>query len=717
MSPMTVILDKDVTLVDTLATQEAKEKARLNAIQNIGNRQILEIDSEAFQEDLENLKFLVKITREEISYRKPHEDPINSKISLKTQDYLISLDESKYESLKLLIPEVSDKQVSENSNKIQEYNPALEEINKLINIEKKYFFQEINRLRQQEARAKTEKELLGKSFFETIVRVDSEAVFIKAFEVQKKLLDLGVVPGLPQEKIKENIKILYPDLNLIDLLLVQKLIDRSTFPNIKIDWRRIDEIEKEAMDSVPNVIITLEKGYILAQKGKDIEAKNYYYLKELNMLHPKADWKQIRKNLYTIIAIIIAFGIYSKLFRPKKFSLQEIMMLLLINFGISLNMAIISTWGINELALIPLAAASILTTSFSAPFIAAILVTCISYFLITSFDFNFWQTLPLYAGSIYGIFLVRKAHQREDLARAGIHVALCQIAVFVLTVLLAVEEFKVSTVLAIAAMYGLGGLISGFISLATLPYLEATLGLLTPFKLTELSNPNQALLKKLKTEAPGTYEHSLNVTRLSEEAGSALGLNTDLMRVGLLYHDIGKTYDPEYFIENNMGKPNPHNTLADPIKSAKIIIAHVPEGIKLAKKYNLPQSIIDFIPMHQGSTITNYFYYKALEKSGKENINADDFRYPGPKPNSKETGIAMMADSVEAALKSIKDLADEAKAKEMIDRIINARLEEGELSETGLNAEDLKTIADCFLKVWRSQNHERIKYPEKTENT
>lgn len=326
---------------------------------------------------------------------------------------------------------------------------------------------------------------------------------------------------------------------------------------------------------------------------------------------------------------------------------------------------------------------------------------------------NFWQVAPQYVGALGAVFFIRNAHQREDLTNAGTKIAIVQVSIFLLTIMLAVEDFKVSTVLIVASLYAIGALASGFISLAALPYLESGLKLITPFKLAELSNPNQSLLKKLKKEAPGTYEHSINVSRLSEEASNALNLNTELIRVGLLYHDIGKMHAPDYFIENTLGKPNPHTTLDDPIKSAEIIIAHVPEGIKMARKYNLPQAIVDFIPMHQGTTVTNFFYYKAIDNLGDKHVDKEQFRYPGPKPNSKETGVAMIADSSEAALRSIKDIADEEKASEMIEKIVNSRWDEGELSESGLTRADLKQISLSFLKVWRSQNHERVKYPEK----
>jgi membrane-associated HD superfamily phosphohydrolase len=164
-----------------------------------------------------------------------------------------------------------------------------------------------------------------------------------------------------------------------------------------------------------------------------------------------------------------------------------------------------------------------------------------------------------------------------------------------------------------------------------------------------------------------------------------------------------------------LGKPNPHTTLDDPKKSAEIIIAHVPEGIKLAKKHKLPEAIIDFIPMHQGTTVTNFFYVKALEKYGKSSINVMDFKYPGPVPNSREAGIAMIADSAEAALKSEKELNSENDVREKIAKIISARVNEGELRNSNLKLEELELIKDSFVKVWKSRNHDRIKYPEQSK--
>jgi cyclic-di-AMP phosphodiesterase PgpH len=713
ISPVSIVLEKDVKVIDKFSTQEQKKLARLTAIQNIKNKEILEVDKEAQKNDLEKLKFIVQTIRNSIIGQEPNQAPLSPSISIEVQNLLLRLDDDRFNQVLL---SKNFEEIKSDLNFLHDDDLRMtfyDEISSLNEIELRYFLDGVLDLRKNRYHAIEIKQQLGSNFIERLRLVDYEDIFSKTFAVQKKLLDIGIVRGLPKSQIHSMIKILYPGLSASEREIIQTLIDISTTPNIIIDWKKVEELEKEAMDAVEPVEIELKAGALLAEKGKVVELQSYYYLEQLDMLHAETDWKEIFNNLTLMSFFVIMLSIAVFTTSRKKYTINHVLMVYMVTVVISAIIALITVWGVDKLALVPLATVSILLTVFYSPSMASIAILMMCFFMVRSIDMNFWQILPQLIGSLYAIFLVRRAHQREDLANAGTKIAIAQIVAFLLTLMLAVEDFKVTTVLIVASFYGIGAILSGFLSLAALPYLESGLKLITPFKLAELSNPNQALLKRLKDEAPGTYQHSLNVSRLSEEASNLLNLNTELLRVGLLYHDIGKMHAPDYFIENNLGKPNPHTTLDDPLKSAEIIIAHVPEGIKLAKKYNLPQVIIDFIPMHQGKTITNYFYYKAKEKFGEKNVNPDDFRYPGPKPNSKETGVAMIADSTEAALRSIKDIADEAKAREMIYKIINARVAEGELDESGLTNNDLETVAEAFLNVWRSQNHERIKYPEK----
>jgi putative nucleotidyltransferase with HDIG domain len=716
ISPVNIILELDVEVEDSSATALKKEQARVTAIKNV-SRDILTVDEKAVSESLEQLKIIIQAARDEINSRKQKLAPLNPKISIESQEYFLNLSD---DSFKQLILASDFNKVLSNSSAwepVGNRDLARSEIFKLTNLERKYFLEKIEIFRNQRKKSSEIKRALGRDFIENMRQVDYESIFTKSFAVQKKLLDFGIVRGMPRSKIHEQIKMLFPELNYIDRVLVQKLIDLSTFPNFQIDWEKVSALEKEAVNNVEPVKVKLQKGAQLAYKGKVVDEQNFHYLKQLNLLHAKTDWDEILNNFYLITLITLCVGFFISFKPSRTYSIQEVILIFLVPIVITALTAGLAIWDVDKLALAPLATISILLTVFYLPGMSAITISAIAFFMIKSMDANFWQILPQYIGALYAIFLVRKAHQREDLANAGTQVAVTQVIVFLVTIMIAVEDFKVSTVMIIASLYALGAIASGFIALATLPYLESWLGLLTTFKLAELSNPNQALLKRLREEAPGTYQHSLNVSRLSEEASNLLGLNTELIRVGLLYHDIGKMHAPEYFVENNLGKPNPHTTLDDPKKSAEIIIAHVAEGIKLAKKYNLPKAVADFIPMHQGTTITNYFFHKAAEKYGDKNVRANDFRYPGPRPNSKETGVAMLADSTEAALRSINDIANEERARELIKRIVKARVDEGELSETGLTDTELNKIINAFIEAWKSMNHSRIKYPEaKAEN-
>jgi len=712
VSPVSVVLEKGARVLDEVATNQLKEETKTKSIYNLNNQEVLTVDDTATQRSLEELKTYVKVIQATLSGQKSYEMPIINRIGLHMQTTLIQLNDHKFKEIQAFL----DGNASAGEFINSDYEKIVLAISNLSSFEKNYFLKEIEHFRLEFKNEKKVIKNLGTNFFLDLQKITDKKEFLyRLFIVQKKLLNIGIVNGLPKSKITKNIEILFPNLKGLELDLTKKIILSTTSPNIKIDWKKVEDLENRALASVSDIYVKLPIGTVLAEKGKKISEKNYYYMKNLNLLRPEADWSLEIKYLCIVYIAVFLMSLYIFLIEKRKYSVQRLAMIFTVVLGSQAVISAISLWGINKLAIVPIALVPILLTVFYLPKLALFSSLLMNFFLMYSFDLNFWQVLPLLAGSIYAIYLTKHSHQREDLANAGTKIALCQGLVFLFSVLIAVKNFSVSTVLVITALYALSGILSGLIALAVLPYLEFTFRLLTPFRLSELSNPNQTLLKKLKEEAPGTYEHSLNVSRYAEEASNAIGANTELIRVGLLYHDIGKTYNPDYFIENNLGKPNPHTTLDDPKKSAEIIIAHVPEGIKLAKKHKLPEAIIDFIPMHQGTTVTNYFYVKALEKYGKSSINIMDFKYPGPVPNSREAGIAMIADSAEAALKSEKELNSENDVREKISKIISARVNEGELRNSNLKLEELELIKDSFVKVWKSRNHDRIRYPEQSK--
>ena len=279
--------------------------------------------------------------------------------------------------------------------------------------------------------------------------------------------------------------------------------------------------------------------------------------------------------------------------------------------------------------------------------------------------------------------------------------------------LVAVWLFEDSSMLQLGQHLVMAG-ISSFLLVTAYPFLwalERTFGITTDLRLLELSDTNQPLLRELMQRAPGTFNHSLQVANLAESVASAIGANALLTRVGALYHDVGKTDQPEYFIENQRGDKNVHDDL-DMRESARIIIRHVQKGAELGQRYKLPKEVLDFVMMHHGTTRTEYFYQKAVRAAGTDGPAPEerDFRYPGPSPQTKETGILMLIDGVEAASRSMKKV-NEASLTTLINRIFQQRMEDGQLDDTDLTFGELTRIKEAITTQLRSMYHVRVKYP------
>ncbi|MGH7751551.1 MAG: HDIG domain-containing metalloprotein, partial [Gemmatimonadales bacterium] len=259
-----------------------------------------------------------------------------------------------------------------------------------------------------------------------------------------------------------------------------------------------------------------------------------------------------------------------------------------------------------------------------------------------------------------------------------------------------------------AAVGMVNGVVVGIFAIGVLPYLENLFGLVTPIKLLELSNPGHPLLRRLQMEAPGTYHHSVIVANLAEAAADAIGADGLLVRVGTYYHDVGKIRRPVFFVENQIGVENPHERMS-PSLSALTVAAHVRDGQDMAREYGLPNSVADFIPEHHGTTLITYFYHQAVERGDEPEPAA--FRYEGPKPQTRETAIVMLADAVEAAVRSLPRPTPD-RIYEVVRRIIHERLEDGQLDECDLMFRDLEQIAQTFTRVLTGIFHPRIEYPD-----
>jgi putative nucleotidyltransferase with HDIG domain len=364
-----------------------------------------------------------------------------------------------------------------------------------------------------------------------------------------------------------------------------------------------------------------------------------------------------------------------------------------------------------------LPAVGFLTSTFYGPTLAVsqvVMLTGLSFF---QNEMPQWKYLipPVIAGLVASLTASR-LHSREELALLGGGIGLTQGISYFVIFLVSNSTVGLTwyAILPTAIWYGTVGLTYTILALGISPYLERFFDLITPIRLAELSNPNRPLLKRLATEAPGTFQHTMFVASLAEAAARRLHCNVELVRAGTLYHDIGKMHDPLGFIENQMGGPNKHDEINDPWKSADIIKKHVSEGIAMAKRCGLPQAVCDFIPQHQGTLLISYFYFQAqkeAENNPQLTIDESDFRYDGPIPQSRETGIVMLADGCEAALRSLKGATPD-QAIAMVNKIFKARWRDNQLTDCGLKYEELPIIAEVFVNVWQQFNHQRIAYPK-----
>ncbi|MEL6182557.1 MAG: HDIG domain-containing metalloprotein, partial [Myxococcota bacterium] len=319
----------------------------------------------------------------------------------------------------------------------------------------------------------------------------------------------------------------------------------------------------------------------------------------------------------------------------------------------------------------------------------------------------------LTAGSLVGANAMGKVTHRMDLLKAGLMVGLVN-AVMICSVLLLRGEMEFKVYLVAVAVGFSSGLMSGVLVSALLPLIEWAFDYTTDIKLLELADLNHPALRELIMKAPGSYHHSVIVGNLCKEAAEAIGANPLLARVGAYYHDIGKGKNPQYFAENQRQGNNPHDKLK-PNMSALIIKAHVKDGLELARQHNLPREIEDFIAQHHGTNLIAYFYHRAksLEDPDIPEVDEKDYRYPGPKPQTRETAICLLADGIEAASRAMPDPTPD-RLKGLVQKMINKAFADGQLDECELTLKDLNAIAKAFIRVLMGMYHSRPQYPEDT---
>lgn len=416
-------------------------------------------------------------------------------------------------------------------------------------------------------------------------------------------------------------------------------------------------------------------------------------------------------RLFFVAFPILFFGFYIYNFRRRVFASNSSLILFSIFLaGLVIILNIVISQQYLSPYLVPITIVSMLVTiaydletGLFLTFSAALLVGILSGFKL---DVAF---VGIAAGTV-ATFSVRRVRHRHEFYRSIIYLSVVYSGIVYI-----IESLKLTPAPDLwrhTGLAALNGFLSPILTIGLLPLFETTFKLTTDITLLELSDLNRPLLKRLAVEAPGTYHHSIMIGTLAEEAAKAINANSLLARVGSYYHDIGKMLKPEYFVENQMGARNKHEKLA-PSMSALILEAHVKEGKELAEENGLPDCIIEFITGHHGTSIMTYFYEKAKQQKG-DDVNIDEYRYPGPRPKAKEVAIVMLADSVEAASRTV-DEPTPARVRNLVRKISSAKFDSGELEGCDLTLRDLHLIEESFTRVLLGIYHRRVAYPEKEE--
>lgn len=477
-------------------------------------------------------------------------------------------------------------------------------------------------------------------------------------------------------------------------------------PNFFYDEKKTDEIIKETLKQVPPVMI--KKNQIVVSEGEPVTAHQLDLLKALGLLSDSNSSIYIYIALGFLVAIVmyLQYGYINKYYPKTNSDFSKIVMISILNV---FPVVLARLFGMISNYLIPLACMPMLMTLLLNYKIS--LVTSMLNIILISGAVGFNPNIIVLAilNVVLAGTLLRKMQQRNDILYSSIKIAVLSSLITFCVGTLTTNNFM--EILADSTYAAVGSVLSGIFAIGLLPFFESTFDIVTNAKLLELSNPNNPLLKKLLMEAPGTYHHSILVANLAELAAEKVGGNPLLARIGAYYHDVGKTKRPYFFRENQIGKKNPHDRIK-PEVSSKIILSHVKDGVELAKEYNLPKTIENFISTHHGETLVKYFYLTVKNNSeNPDEVKEEDFKYPGPKPMSKEEGIVMLADSSEAAVRSINEPTEE-KIEKMVNNIIDDKLATGQLDNCDLTLKDINKIKKCFLKALNGIHHERIEYPE-----
>ncbi|WP_353932133.1 HDIG domain-containing metalloprotein [Okeanomitos corallinicola TIOX110] len=558
------------------------------------------------------------------------------------------------------------------------------------------------------------KEGLSGIYLETVFLNLSDQDWVKAQmginKSAERMLAQGIAPGLPNNILQDaaslQVQITVPT---EAEPLATKVLLAVLAPNLQKDEEQTQKQAQIVADNVPSVMRSVKRGEVIVKKGDLITSWKFDVLEHYQLIRREVNWLRL-----TILGSLVSGGVGIFVWVDGRLGghLRQRDRLLILLLTLSIISILVTgvpytTW----------IATGLLLGSFYGATLGITVIILLSVIIPMTLEIGKISLVAGAAGGILSCYLSQRFKSREELALLGIIIALIQGGIYLILNVLIGAAFGSGwyIVWQDSLLFSLSGLVWSITALGLSPYLEKLFDLITPIRLAELANPNRPLLKRLATDTPGTFQHTLFVATLAEAAAKKLRCNVELVRAGTLYHDIGKMHDPLGFIENQMGGPNKHDTeIKDPWQSAEIIKKHVTEGLVMARKHSLPTAIQAFIPEHQGTMAIAYFYHQAQQLAKEDPhliVNKADFCYAGPIPQSRETGIVMLADSCEAALRSLKDATPE-QALNMLNNIIRAKWQDDQLVDSGLTREEMPKIAQIFVEVWQQFHHKRIAYPK-----
>ena len=547
---------------------------------------------------------------------------------------------------------------------------------------------------------------MGKAMPETLVKKileEDEDKINSTFEKLSEHLKNAYTAGIYKEK--NSIRVNEPVKSEIDNLdaFERDLINYFLIPNYIYDEAKTKSAINEKVSQINDQYIEIKAGTLIAKTGEILTERKIDILDKLGIYNYKMSIFIITLNIIFLLVISSIFNVVTMRFysrdvlEKKKYKAVMLLMIVtLLVFRIVPN---------SMIYLVPIDTMLLLLMFIVRPrFSIFLTMMLISYLLpITDYDLKYFtiQSIAILATG----FLSKNIGTRSSVIAIGIQLAIMKILLYLILSFFSMEE-SFGVALNTIKLF-VSGLFSGMFAIALLPYFERTFNILTVFRLIELADLSQPLLRKLSIEAPGTFQHSMMVATLSENAVIEIGGDPIFTRVACYYHDIGKTKRPQYYVENQTDGKNLHNNIS-PFMSKMIILAHTKEGAEMGKKYKIPKEIRDIMFEHQGTTLLAYFYNKAKEID--PNVQEEEFRYSGPRPQTKESAVILLADSIEAAVRSL-DVKDPIKVEEMVRKIVNAKIADNQLSDANITFKEIEIIINSFLKTFGAIYHERIKYP------